>query len=229
MVFGINFYRESQQMSPPNKRDQGHLAWYDSLLYPLQWLFDLFFTQYAQGFTGPKWSAISFNKGDRVRYIDRGVYEALQNVTGADVPGTSANWLKVSDLWIGANERVLYDGRKLALEYALNKWFDNGSFSPTFRQPPLVSDIFITNNIVVVNQLKIGVSDIGDAIGIDESFTTNGIPIQEIADNPIAFGVNVPVALWTSLGSTSTDRDNVIRSIVDKYVIAGIKYNVLTY
>ena len=43
------------------------------------------------------------------------------------------------------------------------------------------------------------------------------------------FTINVPLALFTTLGTDNTNRENTIRIFADKYVLSGITYNVTTY
>jgi hypothetical protein len=43
------------------------------------------------------------------------------------------------------------------------------------------------------------------------------------------FTINVPSALFATLGNNLTNRENTIRSFADKYVLAGITYNIITY
>ena len=43
------------------------------------------------------------------------------------------------------------------------------------------------------------------------------------------FTVNVPVALFTTLGNSATNREKAIRQFVDKYKLAGTTYSVTTF
>ena len=45
----------------------------------------------------------------------------------------------------------------------------------------------------------------------------------------IAFSIFVPIAVFNALAGNNTDRENIIRAFADKYVLAGIEYNVITY
>jgi hypothetical protein len=39
----------------------------------------------------------------------------------------------------------------------------------------------------------------------------------------------VPIAIWTALGATTTDRDNIIRKYADNFNLAGITYTITPY
>jgi hypothetical protein len=44
-----------------------------------------------------------------------------------------------------------------------------------------------------------------------------------------AFTIFVPVAVFNALDPDATNAENIIRAIADKYVIAGMEYDVQTY
>jgi hypothetical protein len=43
------------------------------------------------------------------------------------------------------------------------------------------------------------------------------------------FTINVPLDLFDTLGTTTTNKENTIRQFADKYNLAGTTYNVITY
>lgn len=240
-IYDINFTDVVwKELLPPDKRKKLMLAWGAALMKPLQWLHDLFFIEYADGFTGGIWDSIAdYVKGNRVRYSDHKVYEALVDIPGLDpAPNVNSNWLLIQENWVGVRERAKYNSRKLLLEYILNKWFDTEFRQPTaftagtpdataFYTPK--SDIYITNTALLNNTFRAGIDEASssfvsfteagavDYVGIDYSFTGS------------CFTINVPLAIFNALGPNNTERENIIRQIVDKYNLAGMIYTVTTY
>lgn len=225
----------AKSLSPLRYRKVGWQALFSSMLSPMQWLRDLFFEDYAAGFTGNKWSAGAYLKGDRVRYKNHSVYEAQADTSGE--PSVSDDWMKIQEIWIGATERSKYNGGKLLLEYALNKWFDT-----QFRQPtanvadPLFytpkSDIYI-KNIIPANQVFI----FSNSITTASKFSNSGFAnfFQNLIDfDATCFTINIPTAVYDALlpgepTGTTANKDKIVRSFADKYVAAGIIYTITIY
>jgi hypothetical protein len=223
--FNYQFLRES--FLPSFLRLARHRAFVDTLLKPLQWLRDLFFDVYVDGFTGPRWLSIStYNLGDRVRYSDFAVYEAIQNVPAATAPTNTIYWKKIQEVWIGLRERVKYNGQKLVLEYALNRWFDTQFRQPDDAFTPTPSDIYITNNTLPNDVFVIGNSQPSSVVGNanPQTFIANAYSFT----NP-SFTINVPLATFNALASNDGDRERIVRQVADRQVIAGVTYDVTTY
>ena len=122
---------------------------------------------------------------------------------------------------VGVQERILYNGSVLVLEYAVNK-----KFGTVFRQPPLQSDIYTTNLAKVANGFLIGATEPYSArVGQTESLQPNGLPADVGSSFTFVylnhFRLNIPVALAGSL--------NQIRGFVNQYVPASIKFTIVTY
>jgi hypothetical protein len=120
-IYDIDFQTQSENLLPPDKRMPKLKAFVYALCHPVQILRDLFHDDYADGFTGSAWDSLSsYNPGDKVRYIDKAVYEC-QVFSGQGVEPTNTNfWLKVQDNYIGLRERMKYNSRKILLEFILN-------------------------------------------------------------------------------------------------------------
>jgi hypothetical protein len=83
-------------MLPPDKRNKNTTAYLSSLLKPLQWVRDLWFSEYNTGTTAAAFStAAPYAKYDRVLY-NKSVYESLID-NNTDVPTTS-NWFLVQKI-----------------------------------------------------------------------------------------------------------------------------------
>lgn len=211
-------------MLPPDKRNNKMVRWIQVILSPLQWVRNLWFGEYRTGSTASAWNnlvIIPYSKYDRVIY-KKAVYESL--VSGnTSIPTDTTKWMLVQSNFIGLSERLLYTGQKLTLEYALNKWFGT-----TFRQPPSTSDIYITNNVVPIAPFRVGLtSPVSSSVGLTSSSEFVGQTAQFAA--AINFTIYVPVAVYNALDSNSANRDKIFRSFADKYVAAGMVYQIQTY
>ena len=110
-------------------------------------------------------------------------------------------------------ERIQYNGSKVILEYALNK-----KFGGTFRQPPLLSDIFTIKLNPVTSGFHIGLTEAHtSSVGLTTSSDAIGrkYPFAYINN----FQINIPTALYTS--------DSIIRDFVNKYVVFSINYTIV--
>jgi hypothetical protein len=232
-IYEADFAQIVEQLTPPDKRKRINLAFMKVFGSGFQFYHDILFPVYIDSFTGTKYdSTLTYTAGQQVRAKDHGVYEAKQAVPIATDPTTNPDyWLKVLNIWIGVRERAKYNGQKLVLEWGLNKWFDT-----QFRQPPLQSDIYITNNAIIVNQFVIPIlaKNSSSFIPKNSMYGVAGIPKVASALSVNAFTIFVPLAVYDALiptqpSGTTTDKDNVVRAFADKYVIAGIKYNITPY
>jgi hypothetical protein len=227
-----------EQLLPPSKRKAVTLAYMNVFGGSMQYQRDLLFDTYADGYNGSAWAAGTYTIGQRARYIDHYVYEVIVASTTA-VPTDTTKWTRITNNWIGVRERARYTGTKMVLEYALNKWFET-----TFRNPKVdgyaavadatheqFSDIYISNNAILVNQFQVAISTLNQPSFIPKNpfYGVDGIPLIATALNPYAFTIFVPLAVFNALAATNTERENIIRAFADKYVIAGIGYNVTTY
>lgn len=221
-IYDIDFQKFSAQMLPPDKRYTRNVAWIKSLLSPLQYLRDLWFGSYRTGSTAPQWvNSSPYPKYAQVKY-NKIVYESLVD-NNADLPTTVATWRVVQINFIGMEERILYNGEKLVLEYAMNKWFGT-----VFRQPPNQPDIYILNNPVPIPVFRVGgVEDISSITYADGSV--------EYVINQYTFGIDFnftiycPVAVYNALDPSLINNEKIFRSFVDRYVPAGITYKIETY
>lgn len=228
------------QYIPPNKRLPKYIAGIQGFLSGLTW--NMFkFLAYKNGETLLAWNiGATYNTGDKVQW-NFATYESLTDVNTGNQPDLSI----ISGLWtlrcasfIGADERVKYNGRYLVLTWALNRYFQT-----TFRQPPYpapydfglgggtFSDIYITNLAPDYTPFVFGIdSSESSTIGLTDS---GGAFIPLSPDfglaNTYTFIVHMPVGVYTVLGATTAIRDSVVRGFVDRYCPSGITYNIVTY
>lgn len=220
-LYDIDFNNQVQDLIPPDKRTTNFVALLQSLAKPLQYVRDLIFDSYKKGSTAPIYVAGVYAKYDQVIY-NKAVYESLEDGNSA-VPTDVTKWRIIQTNYIGVDERILYNGGKLALEYALNKWFDT-----TFLQPPLVSDIYLTTNPTTLSVFRVGISE-------EESSSVAAFSSSENVFNDYVFSpnigltINIPIAVFNALGADDATREAIVRNFADKYVITGVFYDIQTY
>lgn len=221
-IYDIDFAKFTANMLPPDKRFSKMIAWVKIITYPLQYLVNLWFDSYRVGSVAPYYSALAtYNKYDQVIY-NKIVYESLID-SNTTIPTTVANWKVVQQNFIGLFERIKYNGQKLVLEYALNKWFGT-----TFRQPPSVSDIYISNNTIGIPVFRSGnieliSSSVSNSSSSEYVVNAYSITVQ------FNFDINVPVTVYNALDPAMVNNESIFRAFADKYIPSGLTYNIVTY
>ena len=193
---------------------------------------NVYFQYYTDGSTDSGyWSSlVPYDKGNLVRSID-GVFESLNDGNIGNAVTDTTYWLKVLGSFIGANERVRYNGRKLTFEWALNRYFNT-----TFRQPddpvtPTPSDIFIDNQPVVNSEFVMYTYPPGSSVMYPQSSAPKYMffaPVYTSATT-FQFNTNIPIAVFNALGANDPIRESIVRNFADKYCVSGTFYNVVTY
>lgn len=170
-LYDINFNNKAIEWLPPNKRRPKLVAFLQGLLTPMQWLRDKFLGDYRTGRISPPYNpAAIYSAGELVMYKQI-VYQSIADDNIQQPPGNK--WQVYLPSFLGVDERVLFNGHKLILEYALNKYYQTN-----FRQPGLLgyyypastpgtptapdtehlhySDIFTLNNASLVVGFVVG-------------------------------------------------------------------------
>ena len=217
-LFSINIPQMVRDLFPRSKRTDEDVALGSGLLSGVGRSATIL-EEYREGTAAPAWSAGTYNRYDQVVY-ERAVYECIVDSTTA-VPDVSADWQKIADFALGADEMQYYDGSKIGLEYALNRYFGT-----TYTPPPGTPDIYIQNNTITDPVFRAGVA-LSDSSAVGLSGSTEYVPLTYTATaaQPL-FTIWVPVAFHTALGA---DADQIISNFADRYVVAGITYNIDTY
>lgn len=232
-IYNQNFGKIWSDNLPPDYNLPKFKAWGAWLLTPLQWLRDLIYGDYSNGFTGNDWvTGTNYIYGDRVRYTDNRVYE-LTNIAGL-TPSTvapdldPANWFKVLDTWIGLRERAKYNSQKIMMEYILNKFF-RVPISPA-------PQIYISRLTVNISVLWMAQDSTESTCWMaqDSLYSTCWMPQVPDQLQQYCFTVYVPAGIYAQIGAlipsgSSSTAEDVIRSIVDRYLRAGKVYNVIQY
>lgn len=217
-VYDVDFDQFAETQSPPDKRTPKALAWLRALLGQVSDDNGVIFGQYKQGSTDPVYTAGTYGLR-AVVIFNGGVFESKIANNTTD-PTNLDNWRRISESFIGTDERIGFRSEKLIFEYALNKWFGT-----VFRQPTSVSDIFITNNTLSIPVFIVGASET-ESSDIFEDTSTEPI-IDEYSFTPeFSFSINIPLAVYNALGVA---KESIVRNFADRYVVAGITYNIVTY
>lgn len=166
-IFDVNFSNFKDNVLPVDKREPVQKGWIQTFIAVVQYLRDKVLGDYRTGSNYDQWSAGTYNIHDKVMY-NQVVYESL--IDGNTDTPPSENWAVWLPSFIGSDERKYFNGQKVVLEYALNKYYGT-----TFRQPPLVSDIYIDN---------LGVDIVGFVVGVDDEYCSTSTQ-SDVAGVPL--------------------------------------------
>lgn len=227
-IFNINFNNFWLNNLPSRKRTTKRIARGAVYMKPLQWLHDIILGTYSNGdFGTAAWSnATTYAVGDRVNY-GKSIYECWTIPPTGTPPIDTNYWVLVQEKFTGINGRVQQTASKLIFEYALNEWFGT-----TFRQPVVgLSDIYITQNTAVNAVFFVGLTESESSNAVYENGeATAFINAENVSIAGVAhFTINMPVAVYTALGSTSLIREKTVRRFADSINLAGINYDIVTY
>ena len=221
-MYSVDYIQKEIETLSPDKRDASIIAFNKPAILDIQNLHNNLFFTYKQFQALPQWAAEEYLRNDKVIY-KKAVYQALQGLIGYE-PTFSDKWILISPNFLGADFRLQIRGEKLVLEYALNTWFGT-----TFKQPPLVSNIYIQNNASATQSpFRVGTTEPQcslvrttegvDFIGLNYTFT-----------DVYNLTIFVPTAVFTALGTSVLERENIVRDFADRYIPVGVKYKVTPY
>ena len=225
-IFDVNFSKLAVEILPTHKRTD-IVEVTDSIVEPINDT-NIMFKWFREGNTAGQFNPLTvYVYGSVVRY-SRKVYlrnEVTEGYSAGVIPTNTTYFVRISENFIGTNERLMYRPDKLVLEYALNRIFET-----TFRQPPLVSDIYIQN---------VNTSDVNFGVGELDGFTsqvgeTDALNLWFISENDFIagetdFNVYVPLAVYNALGNTNIERTAIVTDVVKKYRLTGYTFNIITY
>jgi hypothetical protein len=211
----------AEQLTPPTLRESKFLAWLYVITKPIQNFWSLIFEDYKIGSNYTDFGFFTqYYVGDRVLFADKAIYECIKNSLNNSCLD-NVFWKKVNDNFIGVDERVKYNSQLIVLEYALNKWFLNLSAT---------DQIFLNTNTLTTNLfLMAQTGTYSSTMANSSPFSAYFMPNNATYPAQYNFTINVPLDLFDTLATTTINKENVIRQFADKYVLAGITYNVTTY
>ena len=219
--YNLSYDQKAVELLPPDKRAPAMVQWVQALLKQLQYNQSSIFTDFKVDADYPVYVAGSYNKFDRVIY-GQSVYESLTDANTA-VPTDANYWRLYQIFFTGTDTRIKYNGQKLVLEYAIND-----RFMTTFRQPPLVSDIYFSTNIPVPSVFVIG--------GIEEnsSVTYNNNSSEYLIDGYsfsafYNFTLYIPTAIYNAVSADVNAREPIFRNYINNLLPAGVTYTIQLY
>lgn len=185
-------------------------------------------------------SLIAYSKYDKIK-DNFAVYESLISNNLGNPTSDTNSWFKVLDSFISKTESVTYTGRQLQFEYALNHYFQQQLISNSlvgFKQPTGFtgndyspkSDIFISNVKPSYTTFIMSPNGIGGSY-MSPTTSTGFMSISPIygGGTTYAYVINIPLAVYNSLGISNSIRENVIRNFADKINPSGCQYSIVTY
>lgn len=221
-IYSVTVNNFVTRILPPDKRLPNILALWKAICWPLQWVQEVLFVEYFEGYMPTAWSAGTYANQTRVTY-QHAVYQSLKD-GNTDIPTVTSSWVKLFSNNVGAWERIAYHGSRLVLEYAVNKYFGT-----TFVQPQTPSgvgdnrsDIYIDNHSIVDSGFYIGQTDVASSnIGQTTSSGTIGDMIQFV----IAYNVmvNAPATALPAIG------ENALRSYIQSIMPESLTFEIQTY
>jgi hypothetical protein len=226
-IYNADFRLAAIELLPTHKRGDSFVELTGMMVEPLNDV-NVMLNWFVFGNNSAQWdNTISYNFGTAVRYSRR-VYLRNENTDGyaaGAIPTDIRYWDLVSSNFLGVIERAMYGNGKLTLEYLLNRHFES-----TFRQPPLVSDIYIQNINTTDENFGVGELDPFTSVVTEQDSTA----LYYVSENDFIAGekdyeIFVPIAVYNALGTTNTERDAVISGVVKIYGLAGYTFKITTY
>ena len=220
-MYNLDYNQKVVETLVPDKRTPLTIALLQAMVKGIQNNHDQLFQTYKNYQSLPVWSLGAYARDALVIY-SKAVYQAVENTT--DEPSYSNKWRLVSENYQGTDFRLQIKNEKLIFEYGLNDWFGS-----VFRQPiDGISDIYLTTNDILDSPFVVGASEINSSV-IYSNRSSEFISNNYTFTNQYNLTINVPITLYTALGSTNNIRESIIRNYADKYIPAGLTYNIITY
>lgn len=172
------------------------------------------------------WAAGSYSLSDTVIYLPNGaVYECVVTTT-TEVPGTSSDWLKILDSFIGVEESQYFDGQAINLVWALNR-----RYGTTFLQDPdavSFSDIYLESMSQGLPMFQVG-GDEDNSSAVYSNTSSEFITAEDTTVFNEAFRIRIPAAVYVTLGATVLEIEASVRNFVDKIIPSGLFYEIEDY
>lgn len=222
-MYNVNYNTAIENLLVPDKRTKKTVAFNTALVTDISNNHSLLFETYKNYTILPNWTAGTYAKNELVKY-GKSIFQSTEDANTGQ-PTLSDKWRLVSENFLGSVFRLSITGEKLNLEYAINTWF--GSI---FRQPSAgISDIFLeTNNAVVLPVFRVGINEFESTsvfLNVSEQLVVNSYSFA----TQYNLTINIPIALFNSLGATDEIRTSIVRAFADKYINAGLTYKIQTY
>jgi hypothetical protein len=118
------------------------------------------------------------------------------------------------------------------------EWLLNEKFGTTFVNSPGASDIYIENIDTSDSMLWVGINEAESGLIVADNADIDGwVQAVNLPLEIVYFNIYVPIAVANALTTEPNDsvpnisenRANIIRGVADLYVLAGIRYEIITY
>ena len=230
----IDYSIQTNNLLPVNKRKTVYQTLMLIVTYPLQWLNTLWAEVYIRGMFGLSdvWvSSTTYNQGDRVVGLDNSVYESLNTNLNQDPTTTSGYWFKIEDNFIGVSERINYNAQILTFDYAINKWF--GQQGASFAQPPSLSLIYITTNVVTPNVFVVADNEALSSETYYFALFNYQYVIDSYLFSQTDYTIWVKSTVYANIqayaATIGSNADLLIRAFANNYNLAGTIYDIQQY
>lgn len=222
-MYNVNYNTTIENLLVPDKRTKKTTKFNTALVQEVANNHVILFDTYKNYNSLSNWTAGTFAKNALVKY-GKSIFQSIESGNTTE-PTYSDKWRLVSDNFLGSDFRLSITGAKLNLEFALNTWFGS-----VFRQPAVgISDIFIaTNNVSPVSVFRVGFTEFESTNVYTDTSAQFVVNDYDFATQYNLF-INVPLALFNSLGATDSIRTSIIRNFANKYINAGLIYQIITY
>ena len=224
-IYNIDTDYVNEQLTPPKLRKNKFLSWLSVLAKELNIFNDLFYLYQKSDITS--WLAFSmsstYSLNDKVIYTDNNIYMYNNTTpTAGNLPNDTTYWTLVQTNFIGVDKRINANAQKMILEYTLNRYFRVSIMSP---------QIYIQNTTVFLTPFVMGNSGpTSSSMSNISSYQVNYLGnAYTYSSNIYDYTIYVPTVLFASLGTSTLNRENAIRSFADLYNLAGMTYRVITY
>lgn len=233
----IDFNNTAVNMLPFLERKTKWIIFVRALLSPITRLYGIFI-EFKDGVVLSGYNNLTaYGIGATVRYNFK-MWESLTAGNIGNQPDISpAAWILRNNSFIGAIERAKYNGWYLQLTYALNR-----QFSTTFRQPPypdpydyglgggVFSDIYITNKPPVYKSFVMYPDDARSS-KMYPTYSSGYLFEPPLYGGATTYGFNIhfPVAAFNALGANDSIRTSIITQFVNKVLVSGTNFSIITY
>jgi hypothetical protein len=219
-MYSFNATYLVEKLTPPALRQARILAYLRVLTVSLSYKW-LDFLEFINSSSYPDFDISSpYTVGDRVKY-GYAIYECVKNASLIIPYGNPDYWLLINKDFVGIDARRKFNSQKIVFEYVLNLYLNT--------TPTTIPLIYTTRNTVDANGFYIGSIGYGERGELAKQVNQNDFIGTGYTLGQYAMTIYVPLALYNSLATTANDREQRVRNVADKYVMAGITYNVLTY
>ncbi len=229
-IYNIDFGLAAERLSPPDKRKQAYLSWFRVLLFPLQWLRNFIFINYAEGNTSLYDHEETYVAGSIVKY-NRLVYTNISTTPVTGIRPGEANasqvWLLLLETDIGLRERLRYNGQTIVLQAILNKII-TGDPEPSPR---------ITIDNVSSDRLEVYFFNKSDTSNFNKTprfYLKESPPSYEVYLSMkeeyslgIDFRVNVPTLYYRKEGEINQENLVLLTAYIEKYKLVGTQYQIV--